>query len=197
MNLKIITAAATEPLTLTEAKLHLKVDNSTDDNLIAMLIKAARKSAEVFTGRALASQVLELILDEFPDGEIILPRPPVESVASIKYKDSDGTETTLSSADYIVFNDADPCEIVCAYGKSWPSFTPYPKGAVRVRYTTGYKTSGSDADLIMPEDIKEALLLTIGNYYENRQDLLAKGHIPKSLPMGAQYLLYPHKTWRW
>jgi len=197
MNLKIITAAATEPISLTEAKLHLKVENIADDNLITMLIKASRQSAENFTHRALASQVLELVLDEFPENDIVLPRPPVESVTSVKYKDHEGTETTVSSADYIAFTDADPAVVVPAYSKYWPSFTPYPKGAVRVRYTAGYKTTGSDPNLIIPEAIKQGLLLAIGNYYENREDLLAKGHIPKSLPLGVEYLLYQYRVWDW
>ena len=75
--LKIITSAAVEPLTLEEVKLHLKVETDADDNLITSLITAARETAEVFTGRAIASQVLEYILDCFPDSsDVIYPVRP-------------------------------------------------------------------------------------------------------------------------
>lgn len=193
--IKLITAPTTEPISLTEAKLHLKVDNSDDDTLISSLIKAARQSAENFTNRALSSQVLELILDDFPEKEIVLPRPPVETLTSIKYTNCEGVESTLDSHDYISFIEAEPAVIVPAYGKSFPYFTPYPKGAVKIRYTAGYKTSGTEARLIIPEAIKQALLLIIGSYYENREDLLSKGHILKSLPFGAEYLLYQFRIW--
>jgi len=86
--LKVITSPTSEPLTLEEAKLHLKVETDADDSLITSLITAARETAEIFTGRALASQVLEYILDGFPSESetICLPRPPLEEVESIKYR---------------------------------------------------------------------------------------------------------------
>ena len=195
MNLKIISGPTTEPVTLAEATLHLKVDSIADNSLITMLIKAARQSAENFTARALASQVLELILDDFSQEKIVLPRPPVENVLWVKYRNSSGIEATVPSSDYIAFVDADPAEVVPAYCKSWPSFIPYPRGAVRIRYTAGYKPGSPNPELLLPEAIKEAILLSVGSWYENRQDLLARGHIPKSLPLGAEYLLYQYRIW--
>ena len=196
MNLKLITAAAAEPISLTEAKNHLRITSTDDDSLISAIIKAARQSAESITRRSLASQVFEMALDDFPEEEIILPIPPVESVTNIKYKDSDGIETTWESSKYIFYN-SEPAKIIPAYGEVFPSFTPYPVGAVRIRFVAGYKTDGTDASLIIPDAIKHALLLLIGSFYENREDLLSKGHIPKSLPFGVDALLYPYRIWGW
>ncbi|MFA5433133.1 MAG: head-tail connector protein [Candidatus Paceibacterota bacterium] len=196
MNLKLITAATTEPISLTEAKAHLRVTSTDEDTLIGAIIKAARQSAESMTRRSLASQVFEIALDDFPEEEIILPMPPVESITSIKYKNSDGVETTWDSAKYVFYN-SEPAKIIPAYGEVFPSFTPYPAGAVKVRFIAGYKTSGADVSLVMPEAIKQALLLLIGSFYENREDLLSKGHIPKSLPFGVDALLYPYRIWGW
>jgi uncharacterized phiE125 gp8 family phage protein len=100
--IKLITAPKTEPISLVEAKLHLRVTTNDDDTLISSLIKAARQSAENFTNRALASQVLELILDDFPEKEIILPKPPVETVTSIKYTDCEGVESTLMAGLFLI-----------------------------------------------------------------------------------------------
>ncbi len=196
MNLKLITAATIEPVSLTEAKAHLRVTSTDEDTLIGIIIKAARQSAESMTRRSLASQVFELSLDDFPEEEIVLPMPPVESITSIKYKDSDGVETTWDSSKYVFYN-SEPAKIIPVYGEVFPSFTPYPAGAVKIRFTAGYKTSGTDISLIIPEAIKQALLLLIGSFYENREDLLSKGHIPKSLPFGVDALLYPYRIWGW
>jgi uncharacterized phiE125 gp8 family phage protein len=192
MNLKIIQISATEPITLEEAKLHLRVTNTEEDNLIKSLITVARQRCESVTNRALVSTTFELIMDSFPE-KIVLPMPPTESITWIKYTDYEGTEEEMPEEDYIFYN-SEPAVIVPAYGKDWPSFNPYPKGAVKVRYVAGYKSS-EDPGFILPEVIKEAMLLIIGIFYENREDILAKGHIPKSLPLGVDALLYPYRIW--
>ena len=57
-----------EPLSLAEAKLHLRVgaDITEDDGLIAALIVTARQQAEHRTGRALVSQQWRYAIDAFP-----------------------------------------------------------------------------------------------------------------------------------
>jgi len=66
MSLTIVTPPAEEPVTLTEAKNHLRVDLSDDDSLISALIVAAREHAEAITRRAFITQTLKLSLDAFP-----------------------------------------------------------------------------------------------------------------------------------
>lgn len=193
MIIKIITAPTEELISLEDAKKHLRVTSSDEDSIITSIIKVAREVAENFTRRALASQTLEYIIDKFPEKVITLPMPPVESITSIKYKNSSGVETTWDSSKYI-FLDSEPAKIVPAYGEIFPSFTPYPIGAVRIRYVTGYKAEG-DANIIIPEAIKQALFLLIGHYFENREILLERGHIPKTIPFSAEALLYSYKIW--
>jgi len=196
MNLKIITAPTTEPISLAEAKEHLRIIHNDEDTLITALIKVARQSGETITKRALASATFELTLDKFPaDKVIILPMPPVElPITSIKYKDKDGIEATLSNQDYIGYDDM-PAKIIPAYGKSFPDTELYPIGAVKIRYKAGHKTTGDDANLIIPEEIEQGLLILIANYYEHREDLLSRGHIPKTVPFGVRALLEPYKIW--
>ena len=192
MNLKITTAPTVEPLTLTEAKAHLRVTSTADDTLITGLIKTARQQAENFTGRSLASATFELVMDSFPY-QIELPMPPVESITSIKYKDSDGIETTWSSSEYIFYN-SEPAIITLAYGKSYPTFTPYPIGAIKIRFVAGYRAASEDPNLHIPEAIKQALLLIIGTLYENRENIIIGQTIAK-IPLSAEALLYPYRVW--
>ncbi len=189
MALKLTTPPALEPVTLDEAKLHLRVDINYDDNLISGLIKSAREYCENFQNRAYYTQTLELTLDNFPSNNyIILPRPPLQSVTSIKYKDSDGNETTLDQSKYIVDTDSEPGKVVLAYGESWPSFTPYPTGAVKIQYVAGYDDIAS-----IPQMVKQAMLLLIGHWYENREATVA-GTISREIEFAVHALLWPERV---
>ena len=158
-----------EPLSLAEAKLHLRVDAdiTEDDGLIAALIVTARQQAEHRTGRALISQQWRLGLDQFPDDSLELPKPKLVSVQSVTYLDSNGTRQTLAGGDYEVITDELVGRIVPAYGKSWPDCRVFP-GSVQVSYTCGY---GAAVDV--PQSIKAWMLLAIGAWYENREALTA------------------------
>jgi len=171
MSFKIITAVATEPITRAEAKLHLGIDDiggsHPDDAIIDALITGARLYGEQYTNRALASQVLELALDEFPADEerITLPRPPVASVTSIKYTDMSGAEQTFSSANYTLSQYGDNCMIALAYDASWPS-TQDVIDAVRICYVTGYAASGAGAEFTaLPKAARQGLLMHISLMY--------------------------------
>lgn len=83
MHLHLKTAPAVEPISLDEAKLHLKVDSADDNALITALIKTARQLAEKETKRAFITQTLQMLLDSAP-ALIEIPRPPLQSVVSIK-----------------------------------------------------------------------------------------------------------------
>jgi len=193
MRLKIIEAALVEPISLSEAKLHIRKATDDEDELIESLIKAAREDAENFTGRALATQTFEYILDEFPDGEITLPMPLLQEVLSIKYKDKDGLEAEWAAENYIADSDSEPAVIIPAYGKSYPTNTLYPIGAIRIKYKAGYICDGvTPAHLIIPEIIKQALKLIIGHLYENREEVLI-GKTAVKIPLSAESLLGPYR----
>ena len=137
MALKLITAPATEPVTSTEAKSHLRVDTTADDTLIGTLITAARQHVEAHLRRALITQTWELVTDAFPVGDVLrLPLPPLVSVTSIKYTDEDGAESTFSSGLYVVDTDSTKGRVVLKNGETWPCLlytSPSPRDRTRSR----------------------------------------------------------------
>jgi len=168
MGLILITPAAAEPIDVSEAKASpsLRVATATDDTDIGVLIATARDMAETITRRAFVTQTWEYVLDGFPTGGIVLPMPPLQSVTSIKYIDTDGTQQTLDALLYAVDTDSEPGLVVPAYGESWPS-TRDEVNAVRVRFVAGY---GDAADV--PAAIKTWIKMRVGTLYDNPQALV-------------------------
>jgi len=166
MTLILITAPIEEPVTLAEAKAHCKATDSTDeDTLISSLIIAARQQAEHRLGRALCTQTLELVLDQFPEGFKLI-NPPVISVTSIKYIDTAGVQQTLNPADYSLDKDSEPGWLVPAYGLAWPDTREVPN-AVRARYVAGYGAAAA-----VPQTIKAWMLMAISTMYNQREAII-------------------------
>lgn len=174
--IKLITAPASEPISLSEAKLHLRVDGTDDDALITGMITAARRSAEARIDRALVTQTWELALDEWDD-EILLPMAPVQSITSIKYIDTAGVEQTLASANYSLYNNSILGHLVTpAYGVTYPTARTQ-REAIKIRYVAGY---GAAADV--PQDIKSWMYLAIGTMYANRESVAQYSGAMSPLP---------------
>lgn len=196
MALKLIAPPANEPITLVEAKAHLRVVDSTDDALISAILRSARENAENWMGRALVDQTWDLYLDEFPTDSpkaIQIPRPPLIAVVSVNYSDGAGVEQTMSPSDYYVDDASEPGWIVPAgVGASWPT-TIDAINAVRIRFRAGYVTSDSPADTSIPFDIRAGILLTLGSLYEHRESQIV-GTIANRLPFGVEQLLRRHRV---
>ena len=186
------TPPASEPVSLAEAKLHLKIEatDTGEDSLIKRLIVVARRRAEVSTGRALVTQTWTLALDSFPGGVIEVPRPPLSSVASITYVDPEGATQTLAADRYRVDAQREPGRLTPAWDESWPPTRPV-SNAVEVQFVAGYGDPGK-----VPEDIRQALLLIVGRYYAHREDVQAGGTPPVKMPLGAEHLLLPYRLVR-
>ena len=142
---------------------------SVEDDLLSSIITTSREYCENITGRALAPQTVETYLDCFPSVNYIeLPLSPLTSVTSVIYTDSDGNETTLTEGtDYLVDTDSPIGRIVLPYGGSWASFTPYPINPITITHVSGYTASN-----LIPKSLKQAMLLLIGHWYENREAVM-------------------------
>lgn len=176
---------AIEPITTTEAKLDLKIDTSDEDDLLTILIQAARETVENRIGRSLITQTRVIKMDYFPSSDtILLPYGPVLSVTHVKYYDDDETLQTLSTNDYWVDVDSDIARIVVE--NYWPSTFDKPN-AVIVTYSAGYGPLKTD----VPAPLRKAILLILGHLYENRQAIVVSGSPTGviEIPMGAEYLM--------
>jgi uncharacterized phiE125 gp8 family phage protein len=187
MGLRVITPADVEPISLAEARTHLRDDaqydspydtplSELDDDLIQTLITAARQWAEEFTGRTIAQATLEYNLDAFPSGTevadrvIELPGSPIQSLVSVGYTNADGAQT-IDSADYQIDLVSNPPRLSPAVDVSaWPATTTM-MNAVQVQYLAGYTLpTDSPNDYPLPKLMKQAILLVIGHWYANTED---------------------------
>lgn len=164
MALRLITAPTALPVSLVDAKLHLKVDHDADDALITLMLKAAARSAEQELNRALMSQTWELRLDAFPAAEIELPMPRVQSISSVAYTDAAGAEQTLAGSAYTLDPDVLPGWLLPALGTTWPD-TRDQANAVRITFVAGYGNTPES----LPEDVRVWILLHLAAAYRNRE----------------------------
>lgn len=186
MSLVLDTPPASEPITTAEAKSHLRVDISDDDTLIDSLVTAARVHVENITRRQLITATWVESFDCFPDNRycpIYLSKPPLASVSSIEYVDTDGNTTTWSSSNYRVDTASQPGRITPAYNEDWPTDVRDVTNAVSITYVAGY---GSATDV--PGPIRSAILLLVAHWYENREAVVI-GATVKELPIAVDHLL--------
>jgi uncharacterized phiE125 gp8 family phage protein len=196
MAIKLITPPAAAPLTLTETKAHLRVDHNEDDLLIDGLLKASTDYCQQFTARAFVSQTWELVLDEFPVNEVLIPMPPLQSVTSVKYDDANGFEQTVSVLEYTVDDVSEPGWVVPSTS-GWPSSIFQGINAVRIRFVAGYDPgTNSPVDLAanVPQAIKAAILLHVGQLYAQREDIVV-GTVVNRVPTGGiEHLLRQYRV---
>lgn len=189
--LQLIDGPTSEPLTLDEAKLHLRVDGDAEDDLITALIATARAELEFETGRALLTQTWALWLDAWPEGDVLeVPLPPLQSVGAITYFDADDTETELDSGLYFVDTASEPGRIALRAGACWPATVLRPINGVCVEFDAGYGDAGAD----VPAKLLTALKLLIAWLYENRGDGSAQS--PETWPRAVQWLCDAYRVRR-
>ncbi|MDQ7096932.1 head-tail connector protein [Desulfosporosinus sp. PR] len=164
MALKLITPPAMEPLSLEEAKHHLRISGDDDDAIVSSLINQAREYCESYQKQKYITQTLELVLDSFPTTNYIefTDFSPVQNVVSVKYYGTDGTEYIFDAENYIVDTDSLVNRIALGYNKQWPSIALQPINAVRIRVVAGY----GDASEV-PESVKWAMVLQMRLVYDD------------------------------
>ena len=182
-NLKIITEPSAEPVSVSEAKTHLRITTTDEDTYITTLIKVARQLCEYYTNRRFIDTTLETYFDVFED-TMYLYGSPANSFTHLKYYDSDGVLQTVATDVYNIDLVSTPARIVLAGEKSWPSIQTNRPGVIVAKYISGYGSSASG----VPEKIKQAILLMVANYYEVRQDVVV-GTVANKIPVSSQYLL--------
>lgn len=179
------TGETAEPITLAQAKDHLRVVGTDEDAYITSLIVAAREAAEGRTQRALVPRNEALALECWP-AAIRLPWPPLMAVTAIEYDTQDDTEQTVPDTGYRVNSYVEPARITRKGTEGWPAVRT-GDAAIRVRYRTGYASPSS-----VPASLRQWMLLAIGTMYENRESA-APGAQIYALPEDfMSLLLQPH-----
>ena len=204
MPMQLITPPSGEPVSLAEAKLHLRVDFDDDDSLIQVLISAARQAAETLTNRQLVTARWRMVLDSFPGPSlmgvpagqvftlpghaVLLSKSPVQSVVEIRYLDMAGAWQVMPAASYTVDSACEPARITPVFGQIWPIALPQI-GAVSVIFDAGYGNASA-----VPEGIKTWIKLRLGSLYVHREEVasMTRGRIDP-LPF-IDGLLDPYKV---
>lgn len=187
MALVMTSGPAAEPVTVAEAKAHLRIDHAAEDVLIGSLILTSRLHIEAALGIALISQAWRLLLDRWPRGSIVrVPLAPLIAVAEIRVRAADGIATAVPAPEYAVdAASAAPRIIRVASQRPDPGIAAH---GIEIDFTAGFGTTAA----AVPAPIRQALLLLVAHWYEHR-DPIEIGSEATVIPNGVSELLAP---WR-
>ena len=172
-------------VTQAEAKLFLRIDTTDDNDLIDSLLEAAEDLVESFTGRQLLTDTQTLYLTSWAS-EIPLDYPPLGSITHIKYYDADSVQQTLANTVYEVDSTGAKSFVRLAYNQSWPDVRGHD-GDILITYTAGYGAASA-----VPDGLKTAMKLLVGNWYENREATSAL--TMKEVPFAIRCLLWKYRV---
>ena len=207
----LTTAPATTAVALATAKAYLKLDDTSDDTIVGVLLSGVEAMVESYVGRALITQTWDYWLDisgaavssvdarmdaGWPVGTAMsgelstleLPRPPLQTVTYIKYYDSLDAEHTFSADDYTVDTAWAPGRVRLLSGSSWPSDLR-ARSSIVVRYVAGYGAAATD----VPAGLQAGILDALSYVYGNRGEHDATGARANALPATSRRLLDSYK----
>jgi uncharacterized phiE125 gp8 family phage protein len=173
MSLILTTPPSVEPISLAEAKVHLRVPHVDDDAYISTLIVSARRRVEVRTGLRLITQGWSQFLNCWPTfGMIDVGLNPVSAISDIVvYGDTD-TPATIDAAHYFLDATTNPPRVVFRQGR-----TPSPPGrrakGIELRLIAGFGAAAA-----VPQDLKQAILFLVADAFANRGDDGARAMTP-------------------
>lgn len=155
----------TTPVTLDEAKQHLRVDSSDEDVLIGLYLDAAVSNLDGESGwlnRAIVAQEWSQQFDLF-ERAILLGLAPITSIVSVVYLDATGAAQPVDQINYSLLNGVSAPELRFADTFAFPA-THVERPVLTVTFVGGF---GEAADV--PAAIKVAILLMVGDMYETRK----------------------------
>ena len=186
MKSKVTTAPASEPVSLADLKVSLRITNTAEDTLLAQYITDAREIVERYTSRKLITQTLTGYASschgesgEWWEGyrmghsrilsgvmeHIELDNGPVQSITSVATVDTDNTESAYASTNYYLDNYDDDMMPRIVFNDDADAPTSLRlRDSWKVVYVAGYGDNASD----VPADIRRALTMLAGYLWANR-----------------------------
>ena len=202
--------AATDYVSLAEAKQHLRVTASDDDSYISGLISMAVDACSNYLGYSVRKGTAKYGFDSFtgspalinpvnglniPSGNYLRVNSRVLSLVSVSYVNSSQAVTAFAGSDWITAPDPMGNYSRNIFINTAPDSITDDTIKYIVEVTEGFNpvgTSAVDPDTIFPMAIKHAALLLIGQYYDNRNAIVV-GTIQAKISLGFEYLLDPYK----
>jgi uncharacterized phiE125 gp8 family phage protein len=179
---QVTTANADLPITMEMVRTHLRLDDITsEDVVIQSYVQAAASYIEKMYGVALLTQTIKEYHAGFPTDDNIginLRISPVISITSVKYIDDNGTEQTWSNTLYATGIVRQTAFVIPKHNQSWPKSQSLPNSVV-IEYQAGF----GDGPAFIPQTIKQAILLMVGDMDQNREDNVVR------LPRASEMLL--------
>ena len=189
MPLVLTAGPAVEPVTLAEAKAHLRVDGTAEDTLVASLIVTSRLHVESGIGLALITQGWSYFLDCWPPGPALkLPLRPVQAIDAVHLYDENAVVTTLAPETYLLDGASAPARLVRQGAIVWPKPGRIANG-IEVAFTAGFGDTAAD----VPGPIRQAVLLLVAHWYEHRSPLEI-GAAAEPVPDMVGELLGPYRS---
>ena len=202
--------AATDYVSLAEAKQHLRVTASDDDSYISGLISMAVDACSNYLGYSVRKGTAKYGFDSFtgspalinpvnglniPSGNYLRVNSRVLSLVSVSYVNSSQSVTAFAGSDWITAPDPMGNYSRNIFINTAPDSITDDTIKYIVEVTEGFNpvgTSAVDPDTIFPMSIKHAALLLIGQYYDNRNAIVI-GATQNKISLGFEYLLDPYK----
>lgn len=180
----LITPPAIEPVSLAEAKAHLRVVHTEEDQLIGTLINSARRIVEARSGLLLIQQVWTAYLDNWPETGIInLPLWPVTTVNDLTVYGEDNVAAAIDPAHYFADSASRPARLVMRGSRAWARPGRIANG-IAVTMTVGYGAAAT----AVPAPLREAILVLVAHWFEHRGNAN-----PPPLPLTLDALIRPYR----
>lgn len=212
------TAATVPVVSVADLKNFIRVDNTSDDALIAALITAATVRLEEMTCLKFISQTWDVYFDDFEKkstnlwfdgtrelpisaaleskGELRMPFGPVQSVGAFLTYDDNDTEYEFDPTQYQVDTVSTQGSINLKTGAIWPATILRPRNGIKVEDCVfGFGAAATN----VPDPIKHAVMLVVAKLFENRGDSTSSenfGSAGFTIPNTAMVLLAPYMNVR-
>jgi uncharacterized phiE125 gp8 family phage protein len=191
MSLVMTSGPALEPVSLAEAKAHLRIDGTAEDSLIQSLVITSRLHIEAALGLALIRQSWTLFLDRWPrSSRIIMPLRPISDVDHVRVWDAAGTSQLLDPATFILDGQGLPPRLAAISGQALPEPGRAVNG-IEIAFIAGYGPAAAD----VPSPIRHALLLLVAHWHEHREPVEIGAGV-NAVPAMVSELLMPYRRRR-